>query len=142
MRYKVGEIMVTFLLLLKENKLASILVALLLVAGLKFVSLQSEISVKDSSILELQTKNTQLTSDLTTSSNNYKTLKASTDKQNEELKKAKLISDQKKAHLQDALKEQEQKSVILRLENERLKSFKKTGNDCEDIKTLLSDLGE
>lgn len=134
--------MATFLLLLKENKLASVLVALLLVIGLKFVSLQSEISVKDSSILELQTKNTQLTSDLTTSSNNYKTLKASTDKQNEELKKAKQISDQKKADIEDALKEQEQKSVILRLENERLKSFKKTGNVCEDIKTLLSDLGE
>lgn len=134
--------MATFLLLLKENKLASVLIALLLVAGLKFTILQSEISVKDSSILELQTKNTQLTSDLTTSSNNYKTLKASTDKQNEELKKDKLISDQKKADIEDALKEQEQKSVILRLENERLKSFKKTGNDCEDIKTLLSDLGE
>lgn len=134
--------MATFLLLLKENKLASILVALLLVAGLKFTILQSEISVKDSSILELQTKNTQLTADLTTSSNNFKTLKASTDKQNEELKKSKQISDQKKADIEDALKEQEQKSVILRLENERLKSFKKTGNDCEDIKTLLSDLGE
>lgn len=134
--------MATFLLLLKENKLASILVALLLVAGLKFTILQSEISVKNSSILELQTKNTKLTSDLTTSSNNYKVLKASTDKQNEELKKAKLISDQKKADIEDALKEQEQKSTILRLENERLKSFKKTGNDCEDIKTLLSDLGE
>lgn len=134
--------MATFLLLLKENKLTSVLVALLLVAGLKFTILQSEISVKDSSILELQTKNTQLTSDLTTSSNNFKVLKASTDKQNEELKKAKLISDQKKADIEDALKEQEQKSVILRLENERLKSFKKTGNDCEDIKTLLSDLGE
>lgn len=134
--------MATFLLLLKENKLASVLVALLLVVGLELVSLQLEISVKDSSILELQTKNTQLTSDLTTSSNNFKTLKASTDKQNEELKKAKLISDQKKADIEDALKEQEQKSVILRLENERLKSFKKTGNDCEDIKTLLSDLGE
>lgn len=134
--------MATFLLLLKENKLASVLIALLLVAGLKFTILQSEISVKDSSILELQTKNTQLTSDLTTSSNNYKVLKASTDKQNEELKKAKLISDQKKADIEDALKEQEQKSVILRLENERLRNFKKTGNDCEDIKTLLSDLGE
>lgn len=134
--------MATFLLLLKENKLTSVLVALLLVAGLKFTILQSEISVKDSSILELQTKNTQLTSDLTTSSNNFKTLKTSTDKQNEELKKAKLISDQKKADIEDALKEQEQKSIILRLENERLKSFKKTGNDCEDIKTLLSDLGE
>lgn len=134
--------MATFLLLLKENKLASVLIALLLVAGLKFTILQSEISVKDSIILELQTKNTQLTSDLTTSSNNYKVLKASTDKQNEELKKAKLISDQKKADIEDALKEQEQKSIILRLENERLKSFKKTGNDCEDIKTLLSDLGE
>ena len=134
--------MATFLLLLKENKLTSVLVALLLVAGLKFTILQSEISVKDSSILELQTKNTQLTSDLTTSSNNFKVLKASTDKQNEELKKAKLISDQKKADIEDALKEQEHKSVILRLENERLKSFKKTGNDCEDIKTLLSDLGE
>lgn len=134
--------MATFLLLLKENKLASVLIVLLLVVGLKFTILQSEISVKDSSILELQTKNTQLTSDLTTSSNNYKVLKASTDKQNEELKKAKLISDQKKADIEDALKEQEQKSVILRLENERLKSFKKTGNACEDIKTLLSDLGE
>ena len=134
--------MATFLLLLKENKLASILVALIFVMGLKFASLQSEISVKDSSILELQTKNTKLTSDLTTSSNNFKTLKASTDRQNEELKKAKLISDQKKADIEDALKEQEQKSVILRLENERLKSFKKTGNACEDIKTLLSDLGE
>ena len=134
--------MATFLLLLKENKLASVLVALLLVAGLKFTILQSEISVKDSSILELQTKNTQLTSDLTTSSNNFKVLKASTDKQNEELKKAKLISDQKKADIEDALKEQEHKSVILRLENERLRNFKKTGNDCEDIKTLLSDLGE
>lgn len=134
--------MATFLLLLKENKLASVLVALLLVIGLKFTILQSEISVKDSIILELQTKNTQLTSDLTTSSNNFKTLKTSTDKQNEELKKAKLISDQKKADIEDALKEQEQKSAILWLENERLKSFKKTGNDCEDIKTLLSDLGE
>lgn len=134
--------MATFLLLLKENKLASVLVALLLVIGLKFTILQSEISVKDSIILELQTKNTQLTSDLTTSSNNFKTLKTSTDKQNEELKKAKLISDQKKADIEDALKEQEHKSVILRLENERLRNFKKTGNDCEDIKTLLSDLGE
>lgn len=134
--------MATFLLLLKENKLASVLIALLLVAGLKFTILQSEISVKNSSILELQTKNTQLTLDLTTSSNNYKVLKASTDKQNEELKKAKLISDQKKADIEDALKEQEHKSVILRLENERLRNFKKTGNDCEDIKTLLSDLGE
>jgi len=134
--------MATFLLLLKENKLASVLIALLLVVGLEFVSLQSEISVKDSSITELQTKNTTLTSDLTTSSNNYTRLKASTDKQNAELLKAKQASDQKKTHLQDALKEQEQKSIILRLENERLKSFKKTGNDCEDIKTLLSDLGE
>lgn len=134
--------MSTFLLLLKENKLASVLVALLLVMSLKFTILQSEISVKDSSILELQTKNSQLTSDLTTSSNNFKTLKASTERQNEELKKAKLISDQKKADIEDALKEQEQKSVILRLENERLRNFKKTGNDCEDIKTLLSDLGE
>lgn len=134
--------MATFLLLLKENKLASILIAVILVMGLKFVSLQSELSVKDSSITELQTKNTTLTSDLTTSSNNYTRLKASTDKQNAELLKAKIASDQKKADIQEALEEQEQKSVLLRLENDRLKSFKKTGDECQDIKTLLSDLGE